>query len=135
MAGRRKSVQEDIAEVLEPMGDVVIKATEAVGELATEAVKKAAPTVKAMAEKAEPTVRAAKKAVRATSKKAAKALCPEVYVQWNDRELDCIKILERAKNQYKADNRGMIVSCKLYIKPQEGVAYYVINDETGKVIL
>ena len=43
--------------------------------------------------------------------------------------------MEKAKADFKAQNKGAIRSCKLYIKPEDGAAYYVINGKSGKIDL
>lgn len=136
----------DLTEKLEPMGDAVKKASEKVGDAMKAAAKLAEPTVKAAVEKAEPTVKKAvkkaeptvkkaEKAIKETSRKATAALVPEVFVQWGGREVGCAELVDKAKADFKAQNKGAIRSCKLYIKPEDGMAYYVINGKEGKVEL
>ena len=112
------------ASKLEPLGDVVAKAAEAVGG-----------TAKAAAKMAEPTVKAAEDALKATGKKTRDALVPEVHIQWGDRDLLCAEAVERARKDYKASHKAAILSCRVYIKPEESTAYYVINDTEGKIDL
>ena len=80
-------------------------------------------------------VKEAEKAIKETSRKATAALVPEVFVQWNGREAGCAELVEKAKADFKAQNKGAIRSCKLYIKPEDGAAYYVINGKSGKIDL
>ena len=68
-------------------------------------------------------------------RKAASALTPEVYVQWMGQEVNTAELVEKARADYKANNKGAIRSCKLYIKPEDGMAYYVINKKEGKIQL
>jgi hypothetical protein len=146
MAGKKKLTKEEITEKLEPVGEAVNKTVQAVSEMTRETAKKAAPAVKAAADMAKPAVKAAadkarpavKKAgnsLRATGKKAASALVPEVYVQWGERELLCADIVEQVKKEFRAAHKGAIHSCRIYVKPEDGMAYYVINDEEGKLAL
>lgn len=142
MADQKKVTKTEIKEKLEPVSEAVVKASQAVTEMAKEAAEKAAPKMKAVAKKAEPTMKAAEKTIKETSKKAAaatkkaaSALAPEVYVQWGDREISCSDVVDRVRADFKADNKGVICSCRIYIKPEDGMAYYVINDKDGKIRL
>ena len=76
---------------------------------------------------------AAKK--RAQRKAKAGNMTPEIMVQFQETEGSVNELVEAAKAQFKAEKkRTAIVSLKLYIKPEERAAYYVINDDyDGKV--
>lgn len=53
-----------------------------------------------------------------------------LYVQYQGVEADMSVIAEAAKAEFKAANkRGRIASLKIYLKPEEHTAYYVINDD------
>ena len=71
-----------------------------------------------------------KKPARAASTKKADAdKVEEIYVQFNGQEITTKDILEKVKQAHK-DNRhriGHIKSTQIYIKPEDGMAYYVIN--------
>ena len=112
--------------------EVVAKKAETVVKKAEETVKKAEETAK----KAETTVKAAAKT---TAKKATKkALVPEVFVQFDGNEDVVANVIERAKEAFTADGHraSSIKSLKVYLKPEEYAAYYVINDTyAGKVNL
>ena len=128
MAEKKKLDKDQLKEKLEPVG---------------EAVTKASQTVKDAAEKAAPAVKAAGKTIRETGrkaanagKKAATAIVPEVYLQWQGKELLCSELVERAKADFRAENKNaVILSCRIYIKPEDGLVYYVINDKEGKISL
>lgn len=120
--------------------EVVAKKAETVVKKAEETVKKAEETAK----KAETTVKAAAKttAKKAAAKKTAKAekkeLVPEVFVQFDGNEDVVANVIERAKEAFTADGHraSSIKSLKVYLKPEEYAAYYVINDTyAGKVNL
>ena len=111
----------ELTEKLEPVVDVAVKAAGATSDV-----------VKAAARKAEPTVKKAEKALKETGRKAASALTPEVYIQWMGQEVSTAQLVEKARADYKANNKGDIRSCKLYIKPEDGMVYYVINKKEGK---
>lgn len=125
----------ELTEKLEPVTEAVKETTEKVIDAAKAAAKAAEPAVKRAAKKAEPAVKKAEKAVKETGRKAAGGLVPTVYVQWMGKELDCAELVEKARADFKAQHKGAIRSCKLYIKPEDGVVYYVINGKEGKVEL
>lgn len=119
--------------------EVVAKKAETVVKKAEETVKKAEETAK----KAETTVKAAakttaKKAAKKTAKAEKKELVPEVFVQFDGNEDVVANVIERAKEAFTADGHraSSIKSLKVYLKPEEYAAYYVINDTyAGKVNL
>lgn len=93
------------------------------------------------AEKAAP-AKAAKKAAPAKAAKTTKAVkaaavVSEVYVQYGVMEWKAEDLTEKAKAAYAAaGNTDAVASVKLYIKPEERKAYYVINDvATGSIEL
>ena len=122
-----KAVAETLDETLDKVEDIVEDTSKAAKKVATKAKRQ----VKAAAEKAEPVAEEVKKAVRAPRKKAT----TDVYVQWDEVELDMNEVVEKAKAAFKQENKGAIQTCRVYIKPQEKMAYYVINDIAGKVEL
>ena len=112
-----KNVKEVVDEVIEKTEPVVRKAKSAAGS----AVKKA-----------EPVLEAAKNA----GKQVVAALVPEIYVQHANRQFDCCVLAERCKEDFKAKHPGTAIrSCKLYIKPEDNMVYYVINDIEDKLEL
>lgn len=70
-----------------------------------------------------------------TARKKAYTPAPAVYVQVSGKEIDCGAVLEAAKADYRAAHKTGIHSCKVYIKPEEETAYYVINKVEGKIPL
>jgi hypothetical protein len=127
MANKKKVDTNQLIEKLEPVSEAVAKASQTVKEAAV----KAAPAVKAAGKTATKTIRKAADA----GKKAATAIIPEVYLQWQGKELLTSELVERVKADYRAQNKGAILSCKIYVKPEDGTAYYVINDTEGKITL
>ena len=107
------------------------------------AVEKAAPakasktTKAAKAEevkevKAEPVAAAEKKAPAKTTKKTAKAaeVKAEVVVEFSGVQVSIDEVVENVKKTYAAQgNTDAVKSVKVYLKPQDQAAYYVINDE------
>ena len=72
---------------------------------------------------------------RAALKKAADNMKPELILQYQEVDTDVAALVEAAKAAFKAGHkRTLITSLKLYLKPEENAAYYVVNGtETGKV--
>lgn len=71
-----------------------------------------------------------KKAGRKPAAKPAEKV-EEIYVQFAGQELQTKEVLERAKQAYVAEGHreSSIKSIRLYIKPEEHMAYYVINEK------
>jgi len=142
MDDKKKDTKTEFSEILEPVGEAVVKASQTLTEIAKEAAKKAAPKVRAAAKQAEPTAKAAGKVIKDTGWKAAaitaeaaSALIPKTYVQWGDRQVSCADVAEQVKADFRLNHKGAIRSCRIYIKPEDGMAYYVINDTEGKIPL
>ncbi len=150
---------DELKEKLEPVGDAFAKAGKAVAKKAEPAVKavgekakesqklvgdKAREAGKAASDKAREAGKAAGDKVKEASKaagdkakeagrEAVSAVTPMVYIQYGDREIVCDELIERARADYKANNKGTVRSVKLYVKPEENTAYYVINGKEGKI--
>ncbi len=126
----RKTVKKDAA--VEP-AKVVETPVAVQAEAAAPKAEKAAPVKaeKAPAKKAAPAKAKAPKAVKAA------AVTSEVYVQYGVMEWKADELTEKAKAAYAAEgNADAVASVKLYIKPEERKAYYVINDvATGSIEL
>lgn len=91
---------------------------------------------KAAAPKAERKPAAKKPA--APRKRAAAKVSEEVYVQFGAGEWSVAALVEQAKADYAAQGHDAagINKVAVYVKPQEGRAYYVVNDtDTGSVTL
>ena len=54
-----------------------------------------------------------------------------VYVEVADRQYDLDEVKERVRKDYEAGNKGEMKDLKLYVKPEDGKAYYTVNG--GKV--
>ena len=112
-------------------------------ETAKKAVKKVAETaekaVKATAETAEKAVKATKKtaAKKSTAKKAE--LKTEMFLQFAGKEYTEKEILQKVKEIWTKNLKrkvGEMKDVKIYLKPEESAAYYVVNgDTTGRVDL
>ena len=55
----------------------------------------------------------------------------EIYLQFHGQEIFTKEILDKAKQAYVAEGHreSSIKSIRLYIKPEENMAYYVINEK------
>lgn len=78
---------------------------------------------------------AAKKTAKTTARRVRPPLTPEVYVESGTQQYNVTDIVERAKADYRATHKVGVQSCRIYIKPEEGVAYYVVNKVEGKLPL
>lgn len=119
----------------------------AVKETAKKAEKKVEKAAKAEKPAETKVVKAAKKvakkaeaAVAEVSKKTAKAAAKEakaeVILQFAGNEIKMVDVLDAAKKDFAANNKAALKSITLYVKPEDGAAYYVANgDITGKVNL
>lgn len=101
------------------------KTTEKAAEAKTTETAKKAPAKKTTARKTP--------AKRTTTKKAA-VVTEEVYLQYAGKEFSSADLTAKVKEIWKemgkkaADLKGI----KVYVKPEENAAYYVINnEETG----
>ena len=110
--------------------------------------KKAVPAVKAEEKKAVSAVKAEKKAPAAKAEKkapAAKAekkapavkaekkapVAAEVVLQWNGNDYTYDRLLQSAKDVWQYDQGKNVADFKkavIYVKPEEGKAYVVVND-------
>lgn len=115
---------------------------------ATEEVKvveevKATKTTKAAAAKKDTTKKETVKketAKKETAKKAPvkKEATVDVFVQFAGNQVSTASVEERVKAAYVAEGHraSAIKNLKIYIKPEENAAYYVINeDNVGRVDL
>ena len=117
--------------------DAFIMAVKKVKEVVDAALEKGEPVVRkartvaeSAAKKAEPVLEAAKNA----GKQVAAVFVPEIYVQHANRQFDCAELVERCKEDFKNKHSGTrIRSCKIYIKPEDQMVYYVINDIEDKL--
>ena len=72
---------------------------------------------------------------RAEEKKKAENMKPEVFVQFQGGEISIDALADAAKDDFhQAKKRTRVTSLKLYVKPEEYTAYYVVNDShEGKI--
>ncbi len=96
---------------------------------------KSAKAATAQANEPQVAAEAKKPAKRAAKKPAAEApkKTENIYVQYGGKEWDAGELAEKAKAAYAAEGHRVsaIKDLKLYIKPEEGMAYYVINGKAS----
>lgn len=67
---------------------------------------------------------------RAESKAKADNLKPTFIVQFQGSEIDLDTLAEAAKADFRqVKKRTPVTDLKLYVKPEEHIAYYVINEK------
>lgn len=131
VTGLAKETATRTAAALEATGEKAAAAKDKAAAAIAETGRRAADATKKTAAVLEETGRKAASA----KNRAAAAIIPEVYVQWGGLEWNCADVLERAKADFRANNRGGVHTCRIYIKPEDGVAYYVISGKEGKISL
>lgn len=118
-----------ISKAAEPAVEAAKNTIKTVEEIAEPAVKKAKSTAKK-------TAKAAESAAKTAGKKIAAAIVPEVYVEYAGKQVDCAQLVERCKADFKSKHKSTAIrSCKLYIKPEDAMVYYVINNKEDKIEL
>lgn len=82
-----------------------------------------------------PEEKAAAAKARAAEKAKADQMKPELVMQYQGSDTDLGALVEAAKADFRAiKKRTPITSLKLYVKPEEQTAYYVVNETyTGSV--
>ena len=137
-----KNVKEVAAEVKEAAAEKVEKAKTATKKTAAKAktaTKKTAAKAKTAAKTTAAKAKTTAKTTAAKAKTAAKKAVENkqaVYVQYGDKEVAALDVLEAVKADFKANNKGAVKTVKVYIKPEDNAAYYVVNDKVeGKVDL
>lgn len=84
-----------------------------------------------------PEEKAAAAKLRAAEKAKAENLKPELVLQYQGAETDLSALAEAAKQEFRdAHKRTFVTALKLYVKPEDQMAYYVINETfEGKIPL
>lgn len=66
--------------------------------------------------------------LRAAEKAKAENLKPELVLQYQGAETDLTALAEAAKAEFRAlHKRTRVTELKIYVKPEDQAAYYVIN--------
>ena len=127
----------EVSKAAEPKAEksAVSAKTEKAAAAAKAKAEKAAAVAAAKAEKAAAAAKA--KAEKTTARKrtvgARKTAAPEVklYVQYQGKQISQEEAVEAVKAAWTGET---IKTLELYVKPEDGAVYYVINgSETGKV--
>ena len=132
-AAKAIETKKDTTKKLETKAAVLVDTPE------VQAAKKVAAKAEDTAEKAVKTVKkaAAKKTATKTTKKAD--LKTEFFLQFSGKEYTEKEILKKVKDVWTKDLKnkvGDMKDVKIYLKPEESAAYYVVNgDTTGKIDL
>ena len=129
-----KKTSTEAVKTEEPKKTVAVKESAKAADTAAKAEKKPAakkaPAKKATA--AKKTTAARKPAARKTAEAKAETA---VILQYGGREFDTAELTERVKNIWTGElgkKAADLKDVKLYVKPEEYTAYYVINgDITG----
>ena len=141
-AAKAIETKKDKTKKLETKAAVLVDTPEVQAEGVKETVKKAAKKVAAKAEDtAEKAVKTVKKAAKKTAAKTTKKaeLKTEFFLQFSGKEYTEKEILKKVKDVWTKDLKnkvGDMKDVKIYLKPEESAAYYVVNgDTTGKIDL
>jgi len=72
---------------------------------------------------------------RAEEKAKADSLKPVLVMQFQGNDVELSTLVDAAKAEFrKAKKRTLITDLKLYVKPEEHAAYYVVNEKfTGSI--
>lgn len=146
-----KSVKDDISAVAEELALLDADPTAKVEDVQTKAkktAKKATQAAKATAKKATEVVKkATKKAESATEKAAdaakkvvkkatsAKDVSRTAVVEYAGNQYQVSDIIERCEAKYKSQSKNKAFKdIKVYIKPENNAAYYVVDDKSADKI-
>lgn len=128
--------EKKVAEVKEVKPAEVKAAVKAEEEKVVEKAAEVKETVKATVKTAEKKTAQKKTTRKTTTKKEASST--EVFVEFYGQQSSVESVEERVKAAFVAEGHkaGTIKSLKIYLKPEEQAAYYVINDKfAGRVDL
>ncbi|WP_410331906.1 DUF6465 family protein [Ruminococcus sp.] len=121
MAEKKITADKKAEEAVKEVKAEVKSAAEKTGAAVKETAKKAVKT-------AEKAVKTATKAKKETVKKAVEAeIKDEVFVQFAGGEINVEAVVAAAKADYKAKGHRTPKTVSVYIKPEEGVAYYTVK--------
>ncbi len=128
--------EKKVAEVKEVKPAEVKAAVKAEEEKVVEKAAEVKETVKATVKTAAKKTTQKKTTRKTTTKKEASST--EVFVEFYGQQSSVESVEERVKAAFVAEGHkaGTIKSLKIYLKPEEQAAYYVINDKfAGRVDL
>ena len=104
-------------------------------ELETQAAVQDAVIEQQKPEKKKPAQKKSAATKKPAEKAAQKAPKETVVVQFAGKEFDVEEIKAKVKADYKGKVKGKVNILDIYVKPEDGAAYYVVNDISGKVEL
>lgn len=135
MAEAKKTTGKTAAETVKVAAEQAAETVKVAAEQAAETGKKATKKAAATGKKAAETVMVAAEQAAGKARKAVEELKPEIMVQYGGAEVDVLRLAETARADFKqAKKRTPIRSFRLYVKPEDQAAYYVINDSfEGKI--
>lgn len=124
------------AEAAKVEAQEAVKAEPAKTEAAQKKTVAKKETAKKVAEKTNEAVAELKKVVEKTAaKKPAKkeAVAPQIVVQYDGNESTVDAIVEKVTSEYVSEGHraSSIKDLKVYLKPEDGLAYYVINEKVA----
>ena len=128
----KKSTKAAKEEVVVPVAEVneEVKVEAPAVEEKQPAAKKSTKTTKAAKAVKEEVKEVAAAPVAEVVKEEVKAEAKaEVFVEFNNAQESIDELVENVKKKFAADgNTEEIKSVKIYLKPEERTAYYVVND-------
>lgn len=135
MAENKKVDVKKVAEEAKKATETVKATAEKKAEVVKATAEKKAEAVKATAEKtAKKATETAKKATTTAKKATAKKTTKKVVatktavLQFSGEEVKVDDVIARAEQAFKAENkRKTIHDIKVYLKPEERAAYYVVT--------
>lgn len=131
-----EEVKQDAAKAVEEVKAETVKAVEEVKAEVKPAVEKAKKSAEKTVKAGRRTaVKATEKVKQAAVKAAGGEAAPVVYVQYQGEEEKVEDLVAAAKAAFAAEHaRTKVSDLKLYIKPEERAAYYVVNEKfAGRV--
>ena len=93
----------------------------------------AAPAVEAPAAEAKESK--TRKSAKAPARRGRPPLAPARGGEFSGKPYNVTDLMDGAKAAYRATHKVGVQSCKVYVKPEEDAAYYVINKVSGKLEL
>lgn len=137
VAATKADAPKEAAKAVTPATPVKTEAVKAVKEEAPakkETVKKEATAKKTPGRKPGAKKAAAAKKTETVKKTAAKKaeMHEDLHIQYSGKAYSQEELMKIAKDVWKYDLKqkaSALTSIKLYVKPQENVVYYVMNDE------
>ena len=128
---KTQSAEEKVAEKVSDTAKEIKATAKTAARTAVKEAKAAKETVKKTAAKE---VKGAKEAVKKTAAKrpSKKDMKVRTFVEYYGKQVEEKEMIARVKK--KGKRVGEIKTLELYVKPEEGAVYYVINsEETGAV--